>query len=355
MEIMDLDYRSMRRVFSTAAVRRCTWRKQIPYGIDDLSVALAYKGAADAPKVEDAASITVLISGTHGIEGPAGGYLQTQLLSDGTLESLPSRSGVLFVHGLNPWGWVHERRVDDKNVDVNRSCGPVFATVSRYHNHALILEPRVWNDHALQRLLAVTRQDAGYRELNDAMSGGQFENPNGLFYGGRELSRSACILRDEVFPLLRCAERIGVIDIHSGLGPNGVGTLISPATDRDSALARRTRSMFDGPFDFPLANVGGALASPVSGDVLSFFLRSFPDKTVIPIALEMGVRTPGDQAIALLIAENALHHNPDAHADEDARRIRGQFRELFTPDELGWWGNLYARGRAVTDAMIRGL
>lgn len=68
-----------------------------------------------------AEKIIMIISGTHGVEGPAGYDLQLDLLQKKAHEKLPSDVGLVFVTALNPWGWVNGRRTNEDNVDLNRN------------------------------------------------------------------------------------------------------------------------------------------------------------------------------------------------------------------------------------------
>src|SRR5688572_10663129 len=61
----------------------------------------------------------VAVSGIHGVEGFAGNAIQCALLSSVLRRLDLERSGVLLVHGLNPFGMHHLRRVNAANVDLN--------------------------------------------------------------------------------------------------------------------------------------------------------------------------------------------------------------------------------------------
>jgi len=64
--------------------------------------------------------VLVLVSGVHGIEGFAGSAAQVQFLEEQGAD-LPPRTAVVLVHALNPFGFAHERRVNEDNVDINRN------------------------------------------------------------------------------------------------------------------------------------------------------------------------------------------------------------------------------------------
>jgi hypothetical protein len=66
------------------------------------------------------------ISGTHGPEGFVGSAIQTAMLTffkahktyENADEGLPT---LVFVHALNAYGFKHNRRVNENNVDLNRN------------------------------------------------------------------------------------------------------------------------------------------------------------------------------------------------------------------------------------------
>lgn len=67
-------------------------------------------------------NLIIFTSGLHGIEGYTGSTLQ-RFLIDKMMTGEVSTEGndLLFVHALNPWGFKNKRRVNEKNVDLNRN------------------------------------------------------------------------------------------------------------------------------------------------------------------------------------------------------------------------------------------
>jgi hypothetical protein len=66
-------------------------------------------------------SLLILISGTHGVEGFCGSGCQVGYLADELYEVLPSKSGAILIHALNPFGFAWLRRVNEDNIDLNRN------------------------------------------------------------------------------------------------------------------------------------------------------------------------------------------------------------------------------------------
>ena len=66
----------------------------------------------------------------------------------------------------------------------------------------------------------------GFVALQQALTGGQYSHPLGIFYGGKEPTWSRSTQTNIFEHYLRRAARIAIIDYHSGLGPPGFGEQI---------------------------------------------------------------------------------------------------------------------------------
>ena len=71
----------------------------------------------------NARSLLVISSACHGVEGFCGSGVQVALLEDADWHRAAQDAGVavLYVHGLNPWGFSWWRRTTHENVDLNRN------------------------------------------------------------------------------------------------------------------------------------------------------------------------------------------------------------------------------------------
>lgn len=178
---------------------------------------------------DSAPAVLVMISGTHGVEGYAGSGLQRHLLPD-LVSVLQQRANlaVLMIHTLNPWGYAWQRRGDHQNIDLNRNFIDFAAPlpVNAAFNDLLpaLAMPREERSLLLnqwQRTLGTT----GYEE---AVSGGQYQHRDSLFYGGQKPSWSHQTLISGLNTLsLNRARNVLVLDLHTGLGPYAYGELIS--------------------------------------------------------------------------------------------------------------------------------
>ena len=56
--------------------------------------------------------------------------------------------------------------------------------------------------------------------LKNAVAGGQYEFPRGVFFGGSGETQSNALLADELPGIVGNAARVLHIDFHTGLGPS---------------------------------------------------------------------------------------------------------------------------------------
>ena len=93
----------------------------------------------------------------------------------------------------------------------------------------------------------------GAKAYQAAVSGGQYQFPAGMFYGGKAPTWSNLVLRVVLREHAAKRERLGWIDFHTGLGPRGHGEKIYAGTDSAADIARTkswwgadVTSFFDG-------------------------------------------------------------------------------------------------------------
>lgn len=225
--------------------------------------ALAMDVARDGPA--NAGALLLISSACHGVEGFCGSGVQIDLLADADWRAQVQRSGVavLYVHGLNPHGFSWWRRTTQENVDLNRNFHDFSQPLphnTAYDEIAHLLVPAQWPPTPeVQAAVARYIQQRGMLAWQLAVSGGQYEHPEGLFYGGRNPTWSHQTLRQVLRDHAQRCTQLGWIDLHTGLGPNGVGERIFACRDDAQALARTrawwgdaVTSIYDGSSTSPL-------------------------------------------------------------------------------------------------------
>ncbi len=315
---------------------------------EELAIDVASVGPAGA------GSVLLIVSGTHGVEGFTGSALQHHWFEHHAGHR-PDSLRVVLVHALNPYGFSWVRRVNEDNVDLNRNfvdwSQPPPANED-YGALAQLLVPDAWDDDTQQattlRLLAFA-EEVGFPRLQEVVSGGQYTHPTGVFYGGAGPVWSHRWLLEHLPELVGGSDRLGVLDLHTGLGPWGHGELISHEGGDAAGYQRSTawwgdvRSMLD----------GQSVSAKLEGDWLGAVESMSPDTEITAAALEFGTVDPVT-VLQSLRADAVLHANGDPRAD-GAAAVRAQVRAAFADDDPAWFEVVSARFDEVVTAAMANL
>ena len=316
-----------------------------------------YIDAFYLPSRETQTNLIVLTTGVHGIEG----YIGAAMLDVFFGELYPGldtgSTGVLVVANVNPYGMKHLRRYNENNVDLNRNFILDWDTFDRASNQEYpkvdtFLGPTgkignaLWHEAGFYLSLAKTAITEGADTISDALLTGQYEYPQGVYYGGDGDESSTVYLKD-VFA--RCLEsryeNIVHIDIHSGYGPryNMVifNSVFETMTEAESVAA------------FGYGNViahDSESFYATTGDTTDFFYRlaqqKGADTDLFSTCFEFG--TIGDAFFDTILSlhytvdENRNHFYPTDNATS-AQIVHENYMELFYPTETAW------REKTVTD------
>jgi len=314
-----------------------------------------YTEAALVGNVENARKALVIISGTHGVEGVSGAKLQIDLIKNFRRLALPDDVALLFVFALNPWGFAHGERTDENNVDLNRNAVELSENRVGRFGHEQIVDlviPKIWDRESFHRLWTKAKK-MGMESFQQALTGGQFEYKNSLFYGGKEEAWGVQTLRQICQDHLLIAEKVAIMDIHTGLGMCAKGDLFSPAIESGGELLKKTCEVFGFGVQFP--NMGGSISSVVSGDILSAMIRWLPDADVLPVAVEMGVLSIYE-SLERLAASNWVRHHRDKAQPHFVKHTKQSLWEAFCPlyDEY-WNGALWSKCLNAYECLIKWL
>jgi hypothetical protein len=314
-----------------------------------LAVDVAVLGPADA------ASALILTSGTHGAEGFCGSGCQVALLRDDAFRAYVDRRGVatVFVHAINPWGFAHLARTTEDNVDLNRNFrdfGALARNEAYLEVHDFML-PATWPPapaDAARMAAYVGRRGAG--ALQAAVSTGQSDRPDGLFFTGRAPTWSHRVLRDVLRRHGAARRRLGWIDFHTGLGPCGHGEKIFAGPD-DAAVLARARAWWGS--DVTSIYDGSSTSAPVTGMMFHAALEECPNAEYTGIALEYGTLAMPEVLDALRARQWLAAH---AEASEEQRAaILRLAREAFFVDTPAWKAMVVAQARAAALQGLAGL
>lgn len=290
----------------------------------------------------DSAKLLIVSSGCHGVEGYCGSGIQIHSLDGAWLQLMAQQKNVavLYVHALNPHGFSYGRRVTEDNVDLNRNfhnfLKPLPVNEGYREVHSLLLPAQWPPSEDNQAAIAALMQTRGYAAVQSAVSSGQYEFPDGLFFGGTQPTWSNTTLRQIVRDHAQRATDIGWIDIHTGLGPAGHGERIfAPCIDPESEFVR-AYAWWGGEGKTPVtrSELGESTSTVLSGTTNSMVQSECPHAKVTKIVLEFGTQPPLSVLMALR-GDHWLHNHPDAPPSLSAD-IRQKTRDAFFIDTPGW-------------------
>ena len=314
--------------------------------------------AMDVALDGDPASERLLIvsSACHGVEGYCGSGVQVFALHDDEWRAKARDAGVavLYIHALNPYGFSHIRRVTQENVDLNRNFHDFAQPLpvnTAYREIAELVLPATWPpDAANQQQVQQFVAERGLPVWQAAVSGGQHEYPDGLFYGGQAPTWSNQTLRQLLAAYAARAQDVAWIDLHTGLGPSGVGERIWAGGHDAAAIGRARRwwgdqvtSIYD----------GSSTSALLTGLMWGAIHDAAPQAEYTGIALEYGTE-PIMEVLDALRGDQWLAQHPEA-PPELAASIKARLLKAFYTDTDAWKGQVVSQARQAMFQAVDGL
>lgn len=350
-------YQQARAAFLEACRRA---RLDIQTHINPARSAIPVELATDATYIGPprARKVLVVTSGVHGTEMLSGSGCQTRLLKDPMLQTLPPDIGVLLVHAVNPWGAVHGRRNTEDNVDLCRNFipfdrpPPVNAAYERVR--AALLPPptdQITPDHAARRI-ADMQKEFGARDFMNGLMAGQYVDPHGFSFGGTQESWSRRVLTELLQQNTSNAEHIGIIDLHTGLGPYAYGMAV--CLHRGAGLTRAQRwfgSWIFAPRCLPPDSPEGLF--DVTGHCSDGYEAALGEPRVTAVVMEYG-SYPVQRVFPTLLQDHWLHALGDPPG-EPLERVRAEMREVHHPSDPEWRESAWHRTQQIVRQGLAGL
>lgn len=301
---------------------------------------------------DNATQVLVLISGTHGIEGFAGTAVLSDMLS--RLEGrLPAGLGILCIHALNAWGYAWHRRCDAQGIDLNRNFIDFNRPLPDNPGYSE-LRAALFDEDVASREKAISqyRQQHGQTALEIAISGGQYVDPAGPFYGGAGPAQARRTIETLMTDYRLRERQLAVIDVHTGLGPYGYGEIICDH-EPDSDGAATARNWYGEECTLPA--LGTSSSVPKLG-LLDYAWHAIMQSRSCFITLEFGT-LPTEHMFEVLLRDHrfrAQHGNqPAAHPDYP--KLVAEMLAHFCPEDNTWRKGVLQRARYVIDCAVDGL
>ena len=312
---------------------------------DDLYIDSFYLGAA-----EEKTNLIVLTTGVHGMEGYIGSVMLDVFFEEIYPTLDPDNTGVLVVANVNPYGMKYYRRYNESNVDLNRnfildwdgfdlSSNKEYPKVDTFLGPTGKIRNALWHEVGFYLSLGKTAITDGAGTISDALLTGQYEYPQGVYYGGTGDEASTVYLKDVFSRCLDSAyDNIVHIDIHSGYGPRYNMVIFNSVFE--TMTEAESQKAFG--YDYIIAHDSESFYA-TTGDTTDYFYRlaqqKQADTELFSTCFEFG--TIGDAffdtilSLKYTVDENRNHWYPTTN-ETSAEIVRQNYMELFYPTETAW-------------------
>lgn len=347
------DYATARERFRAAA-QQAGWQSEThpvegvgPSG-ESLTVDVAISTPAPAEQT------LIVSSGLHGVEGFFGSAVQLALLERWKVQSPPVRC--VLLHGLNPYGFAWLRRFDEHNVDPNRNflladeayrgAPPLYAKFAALLNPQR--PPSRWDLFELQALGIIARY--GVPALRQAVACGQYDFPQGIFYGGAEPATTQRVLQSQMKAWLSGSRQVVHLDFHTGLGRRGAWKLLI-----DYPLPLEQRAWLVECFGATAFETYDAtsIAYDSRGSIGRWCQAQSFAASYLYACAEFGTY-PSLRMLAGIRAENQAHHWADADA-ATTKQAKARLKELFCPADARWRAHVLQSSLKLIEQAALGL
>lgn len=308
-----------------------------------LASEIAWLGPADADKV------LVLISATHGVEGFAGAAVQNDLFARiATGYALPADCAVLLVFALNPYGFAHYRRCDEQGIDLNRNFVDFSQPLPANPGYQR-LQDAIYSDDRREREQIFQRyaKDWGQTEFEVAISGGQYSDPQGPFFGGHEVAHGRRVIEQLSEHFQLASRELAVVDLHTGLGAYGHGEIINDHPPESAAygIARRWYGAS------VTAPAMGTSSSVLKQGLLDYHWHAFMAERGCCVTLEFGSYAT-ERLFEVILQDHRVWQQADTEAITASAKA---MFEHFCPEDSYWRELVLIKSRQVIQQALDGL
>lgn len=241
-------YEECRENFLSLTYHASVEHIKIPSSVDnDLFIDVAFFPSISKKKEK----LIIMTSGVHGVEGFVGSAMQSFFMKSSEFQNRDPRLSFLFIHGINPFGFKHKRRVTESNVDLNRNFdtdpklftnkNPSYQKVYKLLNPKYDLKQTAFIFKTLHAILLHSMES-----LRRGMLSGQYEFPEGIFFGGQKFEPQKEIIENILLKYAEEFEDILLIDIHTGYGKKGHLHLLSNGPSSRAAEIFKENSIDSG-------------------------------------------------------------------------------------------------------------
>ena len=319
------------------------------------------------PSAADRTNLIVLTTGVPGIEGYIGSVMLDVFFEEIYPTLNTENTGVLVVANVNPYGMKYLRRYNENNVDLNRnfildwdsfdlSSNKEYPKVDTFLGPTGAMGNGLWHEAGFYLSLGKTAITDGAGTISDALLTGQYEYPQGVYYGGNGDEASTVYLKDVFSQCLDSSyENIVHIDIHSGYGPRYNMVIFNSVFE--TMTEAESQAAFG--YDYIIAHDSESFYA-TTGDTTDFFYRLAQQKQaeadLFSTCFEFG--TIGDAffdtilSLKYTVDENRNHWYPTSNSTT-AQTVHENYMELYYPTETAWREKTVADFKTATLGVLK--
>lgn len=242
-------------------------------------------------------------------------------------------TGILIIHGINPYGFRHGRRVTEANVDLNRNFDiseELFKTENPGYKklNAFLNPPARYSRLSFYAAAISFIMRFGMDSLRKAILRGQYQFPQGIFFGGQKFEPQVPLIRELISTIGEGYEKALLVDLHTGYGERGKLHLFG---DRSPFIDQNYMDeVFQGlPIDYGQEKDFYA----VTGGFTVFLAKLFHGKSKFAgVVFEFGTIDSQKPLGSLDSLYRMVNENQKALSQKD----KELYREMFYPSSTEW-------------------
>jgi hypothetical protein len=327
----------------------------------------------EAEATEKLEKLIIVTTGQHGIEAYVGSAMMQVFIDEFVHRLHPETTGLLLVHAINPWGMKYRRRVNKANVDLNRNfiweadsrlpwnerevpfANPDYAKLSALFNPPGVVRGLLRSRVRFLYRLAWNARKFGIQRLQNALLAGQYQEPEGIYYGGTGLQEETRLLMRLYREKIERYRQLLLMDMHTGYGASHQMSLVNSILEprQPGSLARQ--------FEYPVViSSDDAQFYSISGDMIDYTYQlvseEFPDKGLYATTFEFGTLGnslwAGVRSLMAIVLENQLYRFGAASSNEK-EEVERAFEALFIPSEFRWRSSAVADARRAFEGILQ--
>ena len=306
------------------------------------------------------------ISGTHGVEAYAGSAIQLYLIErlaiQGLIKNTYNGPTIIFVHCLNPYGMKYGRRFNEGNVDLNRNyCTPEeFSELNSEPPSDVYKDMNSWlNPEENRSVCELTTNEKikmayyiaryGKTAIKQKVVGGQYNFPKGIFFGGNKVAQShirlTAFLKKTLPPSIK---NLAILDVHTGIGPKGIDTLLCNNANEYKLLSKITNHYNH----IQVRDPEKSISYKIHGNTINAYKRELNAPNTLIAVQEFGTYPEVDVLIKIRGESSVYFWTKNTVKDlsklsQKLLTRKCQLRDVFCIYSLEWQNSVITRGLTV--------